>query len=53
MRARRTCSASVLLVLFAFARAGLLAAQVPPDGPLQTVDREAIRDAMAEAAERG
>jgi len=53
MRARRTCSATLLLVLFAFARAGLLAAQVPPGGPLQAVDREAIRDAMAEEAERG
>lgn len=53
MRACRRCWATVLLVLFAFARTGILAAQVPPDGPLQTVEREAIREAMAAAAEGG
>ncbi len=52
MTARRTCPATVLLVLCSFAVAGTLAAQVPPDGPLRTIDREAIRDAMAEEAER-
>ncbi len=52
MTPRRTCPAAVLLVLCSFAVAGTLASQVPPDGPLRTVDREAIRDAMAEEAER-
>ena len=53
MTARRTCSATVPLVLFSFAVAGTLAAQVSPGGPLHAVDRAAIRDAMAEEAERG